>query len=257
MSNPVLTLHSLAASVKRFYKKTNVLYNDGKFEVTLDQRKLKTPKGTTLQVESEPLAIAVATEWDAQKEIINQSNMHLTSLVNTYLDNPNNLSKLDLVNYMVDYLPTDTVLYQSEKDDDLYRMQHRDWDPMIQWFNERFLVEMKKNRDIYTPVVSGEIRMRIAKHLMSYDEPCLHAFVYAVDVLKSVILACACIDRFVSVERAVFLSRLEEEYQCEQFGRVEWCHDMSQQDSQARLAAAVLFIHLHTTREAVKQKSIV
>jgi len=43
----------------------------------LDQRKLKTPKGNPLIIESEPLALAVAAEWDAQKETISQSNMHL------------------------------------------------------------------------------------------------------------------------------------------------------------------------------------
>lgn len=243
--------------MKRFYKKTNVLYADGKYEISLDQRKLRTPRGAVLQVESEPLAIALATEWDQQKETINRSNMHLTSLVNTSLDNPNNLSKLDLVNYMLNYLPTDTVLYQSEQDDELYQMQLKEWDPVIQWFNDRYQVDMKKNRDLNTPVISEEIRLRVGKHLMSYDESCLHGFVFAVDVLKSVILACACIDRHVNVEKAVLLCRLEEEYQCLNFGRVEYAHDSNQQDLQARLAAAVLFIHFNTSSELVKQKSIV
>lgn len=62
---------------KRFYRKTGILHNDGKFEITLDQRKLKSPKGNPLIVDSEPLALAVAAEWDAQKEKIQQSSMHL------------------------------------------------------------------------------------------------------------------------------------------------------------------------------------
>lgn len=242
--------------MKRFYKKTNVLYSDGKYEITLDQRKLKTPQGKVLQVDSEPLAIALATEWDQQKETINRSNMHLTSLVNTSLDNPNHLSKLDLVNYMINYLPTDTVIYQSEKDDELYEMQIREWDPVIRWFNDRHQVEMKKNRDIHTPVISEEIRMRVAKHLMSYDEASLHAFVFAVDTLKSVVLACACVDRFISVEKAVLLARLEEEFQALHFGRVEWAHDSNQQDLQARLAASVLFIHFNNSSQLIRQKGI-
>lgn len=245
------------AAIKKFYKKTNVLYNDGKYEITLDHRKLKTPKGAVLQVASEPLAIAIATEWDSQKETLNQTNIHLTSLANTCQDNPNHLTKLDMVNHMINYLPTDTVLFQSEQDDDLYRMQARDWDPVIKWFNDRYGVEMKKNRDIHTPVISAEIRMTIGKHLMSYDENSLHAFVFAVDTLKSVILTCACIDRFLNVERAVLLSRLEEEFQCEHFGRVEWAHDLAQQELQARLAASVLFIHFNSGSEIVKQKAII
>lgn len=45
--------------------------------MTLDQRKLKTPKGNIFFVESEPLALAVAAEWDSQKEHIVSSTMHL------------------------------------------------------------------------------------------------------------------------------------------------------------------------------------
>jgi ATP synthase F1 complex assembly factor 2 len=65
---------------KRFYRKTGILNNDGKFEITLDQRKLKSPKGSPFIVHSEPLALAVAAEWDAQKEKIQQSSMHLVRI---------------------------------------------------------------------------------------------------------------------------------------------------------------------------------
>ncbi|XP_037897299.1 uncharacterized protein LOC119642272 [Glossina fuscipes] len=47
------------------------------------------------------------------------------------------------------------------------------------------------------------------------------------------------------VDKAVTLARLEEEYQSKFWGRVEWSHDLNQQESQARLAAAVLFVHLN------------
>lgn len=43
---------------KRFYKNAGILNCDGKFEITLDNRKLKTPSGAVFQVTSEPLAIA-------------------------------------------------------------------------------------------------------------------------------------------------------------------------------------------------------
>lgn len=66
------------AAPKRFYKQTGVLYaGDGIYEVSLDNRKLKTPSGTPLIVRSEALAIALAAEWDLQKDTIERSNMHL------------------------------------------------------------------------------------------------------------------------------------------------------------------------------------
>lgn len=55
------------------------MQNDSKWEVTLDHRRLKTPNGKVLTVPSEPLARAVAVEWDAQTEVIIQPTMHLVS----------------------------------------------------------------------------------------------------------------------------------------------------------------------------------
>lgn len=103
----------IAAPPKRFYRQTGIITSNGKFEITLDQRKLKTPKGAPFFVESEPLAIAIATEWDAQKDVIDRSRMHLTALSSTVIDNPNNLQKADIVNYLVNYASTDAILFQS------------------------------------------------------------------------------------------------------------------------------------------------
>lgn len=50
----------LAALPKRFYKNAGVLSCDGKYEITLDSKKLKTPSGAVFQVTNEPLAIASA-----------------------------------------------------------------------------------------------------------------------------------------------------------------------------------------------------
>lgn len=108
-----LTLVYFAASQpKRFYKQTNVLSTDAGYEVTLDHRKLKTPNGTLFTVKSEPLAIAVAAEFDSQKEHIERSRMHISALCFTAIDNPNRLTKTDIVNYLLNFVATDTVLFQ-------------------------------------------------------------------------------------------------------------------------------------------------
>lgn len=102
----------LATPPKRFYKTTNVLCTDAGYEVTLDHRKLKTPNGAPFTVKSEPLAIAVATEFDGQKDHIERSRMHISALCFTAIDNPNKLTKLDMVNYLLNFVATDTVLFQ-------------------------------------------------------------------------------------------------------------------------------------------------
>lgn len=69
----------ISATRKRFYRSAGIVQNENKWEVTLDHRRLKTPNGRALVVQSEPLARAIAAEWDAQAETISQATMHLVS----------------------------------------------------------------------------------------------------------------------------------------------------------------------------------
>ncbi|XP_066159115.1 ATP synthase mitochondrial F1 complex assembly factor 2 [Euwallacea fornicatus] len=243
------------ASQNRFYKNTGILKSEGKYEVTLDQRKLKTPKGNPFTVDSEPLALAVSVEWNSQKDKIIQSKMHLTTLCNTILDNPNNLTKLDIVNYIVNYLDTDTVLFQCNEDEDLLKFQESEWDPVIDWFNKRFHVKLKKSIQMDVLPVSEEDKTTLTRHLMSYNFAAINGFVYGVDTLKSVILTLATIERFLTPDRAVLLSRLEEEYQNGKWGRIEWAHDLNQQELLARLSAVVFFVYFNSQSQKIQQKN--
>ncbi|KAK9873010.1 hypothetical protein WA026_020355 [Henosepilachna vigintioctopunctata] len=243
-------------TVKRFYRKTNVLKSNGKYEISLDQRKLKTPKGNIFSVESEPLALAVAAEWDSQNDKIIRSKMHITTLCNTVLDNPNNHTKFDLANYVTNYLDTDTIIFQTNEDEELYKFQANQWDPIIEWFNERYDTTIQKSVEMLGPTVAQKDKDSINRHLMSYNFNSVYGFVYSVDTIKSVILTMACVERFINVEKAVLLSRLEEEYQLTHWGRVEWAHDLNQQDLQARLSAVVLFIHCNNQSSKIQTKNI-
>lgn len=79
-------------------------------------------------------------------------------------------------------------------------------------------------------------------------------FIFAVDTLKSVILTLACVKRRISIEKAVHLSRLEEEFQLQYWERVEYAHDLNQHDLQSRLSAAVLFIYFNSSKTTLKEK---
>ncbi|XP_054001914.1 ATP synthase mitochondrial F1 complex assembly factor 2 [Hylaeus anthracinus] len=235
------------ATVKRFYRKTNIVSSGGRFEITLDQRKLKTPQGKIFEVDNKPLALAVAAEWDAQKDVIDRSNMHLTALCNTIIDNPHKHTKIDMVNYIVNCLEMDTLLFHTNESDELYKLQTEKWDPLVQWFCDNYSVNMVKTQSIEAPIVSEETKMVLVRHLMSYDYAAVHGFMYGVDAIKSVILTLAAAERVITIQDAVKLSRLEEDFQTSHWGSVEWFHDHNKYDLQTRLAAAILFVHLNSS----------
>lgn len=243
------------ATVKRFYRRTNIISSGDKFEVTLDQRKLKTPQGRIFEVNSKSLALAVAAEWDAQKDIIDRGSMHLTSLCNTVLDNPHNHSKIDLVNHIVNCLEMDTILFYSSEVDELYRLQVEKWEPIVHWFCEHYDVDIASTQSIQMPTVPIETKATLTRQLLSHNFNSIYGLVYAVDGLKSVILTLATVARIINISEAVNLSRLEEEYQISHWGNVEWHHEYSKQDLQARLSAAMLFVYLNSHSATSRPKN--
>ncbi|CAB3376680.1 Hypothetical predicted protein [Cloeon dipterum] len=248
---------SALTSRKRFYRKTSVLdAGGGLWEVTLDQKRVRTPAGQVLRVDNESLALALCHEWDSQKDTINLSAMHLHGLVTTALDNPNKLTKMDLANSIIQYIETDTVLFHSEEPEDLKTLQAERWNPVLAWFNDVMNTSLRYTTSIEPPEVSVSDKQAVQRYLLSHSFLALHGLSYATDVLKSIVLGAAVARRHLTVPEAVLLSRLEEDFQCDHWGRVEWSHDISQEDAQARVAAASILIQLSMPSPIATQKSI-
>ena len=70
----------------RFYSHATLRAAQGGFEILLDERPVKTPARRPLQRPTEPLARAVAEEWNAQGEKVDPRSMPLTGLANAAID---------------------------------------------------------------------------------------------------------------------------------------------------------------------------
>ncbi|XP_024070810.1 ATP synthase mitochondrial F1 complex assembly factor 2 isoform X1 [Terrapene carolina triunguis] len=239
---------------KRFYQNVSISQGEGGFEINLDHRKLKTPQAKLFTVPSEALAIAVATEWDSQQDTIKSYTMHLTTLCNTVLDNPSQRNKDQLIRAAVKFLETDTVCYRVEEPAGLVELQKNKWDPMIEWAEKRYNVEIGSSTSILGPNIPARTKDTFTSHLASYNTWALQGIEYAIAQLKSLILSMGVIDRHIPVEKAVLLSRLEEEYQIQRWGNVEWAHDYDLYELRARTAAGTLFAHLCSESSTVKHK---
>ncbi|KAM4892184.1 ATP synthase mitochondrial F1 complex assembly factor 2 isoform 2-T2 [Sylvia borin] len=232
------------AERKRFYQNVSISQGEGGFEINLDHRKLKTPQAKLFTVPSEALAIAVATEWDSQKDTIKFYTMHLTTLCNTALDNPTQRNKAQLIRAAVKFLETDTVCYRVEEPPALAELQKNEWDPVVSW----------AEKSILGPNIPASTKETFISHLASYNMWALQGIEFVITQLKSLILSMSLIDRHITVEKAVLLSRLEEEYQIRRWGSVEWAHDYDLCELRARTAAGTLFVHLCSESSTVKHK---
>ncbi|XP_063337578.1 ATP synthase mitochondrial F1 complex assembly factor 2 [Pelmatolapia mariae] len=243
------------AERKRFYQDVSISQSEGGlYEINLDQRKLKTPGGKLFTVPNEALAIAVATEWDAQRDTLKFYTMHLTTLCNTALDNPTQRSKEQMITAALKFLETDTICYRVDEPHGLVELQKNEWDPVLQWIEKRYNVTIGSSASILGPEIPEATKDTLRQHLKSYNFWSLTGLEYVITQLKSIVLSLGMIDRHLSVEQAVLLSRLEEEYQIRRWGNVEWAHDYDMYELRARTAAGALFVHLTSESSTVKHK---
>lgn len=218
------------------------------FNVVHNNSNIRTPMNNVLSLPNETLALAVANEWrcNASKKKIDLKTMHLTTLAYRAIDNPFNETKETIMNSIIEYLRFDTLRFRDVDNQDLLNRQSRHWDPIIGWFEHKF--------DCHTPIEYGGIVSAnslpkrteeiIHRHLDSHGNWALIGAEFMAKNLKSFVLTTCLTDRFLKVEQAVELARLEVRFQAEKWSEVEWEHDLDERCTNARVAAGCLFYHL-------------
>ncbi|KAJ0044254.1 hypothetical protein NL108_003950, partial [Boleophthalmus pectinirostris] len=136
-----------------------------------------------------------------------------TTLCNTALDNPTQRDEDQMIKAALKYLETDTVCYRVEEPYGLVDLQINEWDPVLHWIENRYNVTIGSSPSILGPEIPEATKDTFRQQLKSYNFWSLTGLEYVITQLKSVVLALAMIDRHLSVEKAVLLSRLEEEFQ--------------------------------------------
>lgn len=224
------------------------------YEIILDKRKLKTPKGSLFLAPNEALASMIAAEWDSQKEKIELNQMHLTTLTNTVLDNPGNMDKDSITEKMISFLEGDTLCFRMPEPEELSHRQNQSWDPVVQWFAHFFRCKVPVTQNVNLPPIDSQSKETLTRYFKSFNIWSLTGFIFATENLKSMILACALINRQLSVEEAIQLSRVEENFQAEKWGSVEFHHDLESSVLEMRVAAAVMFTLLNCEKSSVSHK---
>ena len=232
---------------KRFYKQASIVESSQspiKYEILLDQRKLKTPLGNVVTIENEFLALALAQEWNQQIKQIDLSSMHLNSLINTLIDNPLKLTKIQIIDKIMYFIDWDTLLYRSDDPEEFRQLQLESWDPIISFINEQFHTNFQSTSDLNVKdLIKKNDREIIKKYLFNFDESSLFVFLFIVEQLKSILLTISLIKQFRPVENISSLSRLETEFQISRWSNVPYYHDYAIVDISSKISAAYLIFY--------------
>jgi len=165
------------------------------------------------------LAEAVAAEWSSGKKYT-PVNMPLTALVYTALDKIAG-KKADIVEVLMVYVDSDTLTYRASSSEKLAQEQEEKWGAVLKWAGARFDVAWAVTSGVMPVEQSEHLHKTIARYLASLSDFQLSAFCVLSSLFSSLVLAIAVCEEYISAENAFALSRLEEEFTAEQWGRDE------------------------------------
>jgi chaperone required for assembly of F1-ATPase len=206
-----------ALKAKRFWKETKAAEVEGGFSVLLDGRSVKTPAKTPLVVPTMTMAQAIAAEWEAQEEEVQPLTMPVMRGANAALDKVT-LQFDEVAAMLAEYGATDLLCYRAESPKELIERQAQAWDPILDWAATELGARLTSAQGVMfvsQDAVALEKLHELVRQMTPFE---LAAFHDLVGISGSLILGFAAIHNHLPIEQIWDLSRLDENWQIEQWG---------------------------------------
>jgi chaperone required for assembly of F1-ATPase len=202
---------------RRFYKSVDVARETEGFAIALDGRPVRTPARRPLAMPTQALGDAIATEWEAQAEIIDPSAMPLTRLANTIIDGVAAATPA-VVTDIEKYLGSDLVYYRAETPDALVARQALHWDPILAFARERLDARFVITQGVRF-VAQPDHAVAAARRAIPANPWRLGAVHAIMTLTGSALIALALADGALTLDAAWTAAHVDEDWNMEQWGR--------------------------------------
>lgn len=214
-----------AWKAKRFWTAAEALACDGGFAVLLDGRAVKTPAKAALVVPTLAMAQAIAAEWDAQTGEVRPATMPVTRAANSAIDKiiP---QRDEVVEIIAAYGQSDLLCYRAIGPAALVERQAAGWDPVLHWAAEALGARLGATAGVMHVAQPPEALARLTARVAGMTEFQLAGLHDLVAISGSLVLALAVTEMRLTPEEAWALSRIDENWQIEQWGADEEAAEM-------------------------------
>jgi ATP synthase F1 complex assembly factor 2 len=235
----------------KFYKSVDVKEtSDGSgYELWFDNKyALKSPAKKPFVLPTKYLAHGIAAEWDCQSNRIDPETMPLMSLAATAIDQPQ--APETVAATLCTFLPTDPVLCRMDDSVDpvLKERQEILMHPFLEYVNERLKCSLSPSMSILGAQVSRTDTVKIHQYILGLSKWERSALEQLSSSCKSVCMAIGGVEGVFTADALIEASRVEEDFQIEQWGLVEGGHDIDIADIRVRVSAPLVFLDLLKTR---------
>lgn len=207
--------------MKRFWDHATAEPAGGGYVILLDGKPVHLPGGGVLSIPVQPLAEAIAQEWQAAGGTkggeMTFADTPLTGLAGTAQQRiaPGPDPTIDAI---ARYAESDLLCYRAEAPPSLVERQAREWQPWLDWAAERYDAVLRISTGVaYVKQHRGAIAALRAA-VGALDVPALAALGIAVPALGSLVLGLAVVEGEMDGVTAHALGALDELFQAEAWG---------------------------------------
>lgn len=228
--------------MKRFWKSARTSEEKGRWAVLLDGKRVKTPLREPLVVPTEPLARAIAVEWNAIDSDINPRAMPLTGLANAAIDcvRPDPIA---FAAALAKYAQCDLTCYRAEGPLELVARQEQSWDFLLGWARLRFDVDFRTTKGVVHVDQPRATVERLSQAVCAFDEFVLAGLSPLVTIGGSLVAALAILEGEISGEGGWDSVTIDEHWQLEQWG-ADPAAEQRLENSRRDFLAAASFLEL-------------
>ncbi len=202
---------------RRFWTRASVTPVERGFGVALDARPLATPAGAPLGVPTAALAAAIAAEWDAIEGEIRPERLPLTRAANSAIDRVP-AQREAVVDAIAAYGGADLLCYRAAGPAALAERQAEGWDPWLQWAARTLAAPMVAVTGVVHEPQPAATLASLRAAVAAHDAFGLAALNELVTLSGSLVLGLAVARGALAAPRAWQLSRIDEDWQAEQWG---------------------------------------
>jgi chaperone required for assembly of F1-ATPase len=206
--------------MKRFYKNVSVTPVDGGWQVTLDERGVKTVKGAQQLVPSQALANALADEWTGQGDKIEPASLVLRDMADFAIDLVS-ADRSATISKLAEYGETDTLCYRADPEDALYKQQQEEWEPLLRMIEDRYDLRFHRISGVIHKSQPQETMEKLREVLAKFDSFVLAGLQNTASLAASLCIALETARDDSNPEKLWRLACLEEEWQAQLWGRDE------------------------------------
>lgn len=225
---------------KRFWTDATIEAEQDGFAVALDGRRVKTPAKRPLILPTRDMADAVAAEWQAQEGVIDPNTMPVTKTANAAIDKVAQ-QHAEVADMLAAYGDSDLLCYRADAPEALAERQAELWDPLLDWARDTLNAPLETRVGVMHAPQNARALAELSRRTHALDHFELAAFHDLVSLSGSLVLGFAASMDLRPAEELWDLSRLDEIWQAEQWGRDDEAEEMAEIKRQSFLHAKRMF----------------